>query len=154
MSIVTARYGVPQRDCTEVDGLDRQGNKGMAKILVEHSELIVEVEGIDTLWALRCQLEIPLAHVRGAVLGNALTKDMLQQTGGTRVSGAVAAAGMLQRGDKVYWVVRDATKAVMIELTDERYGRLVVEVDDPATVVARINRAVVERRARGSDAER
>jgi hypothetical protein len=126
----------------------------MAKITVEHSELIVEIEGIDTLWALRSQLEIPLMHVRGAALGNALANDMLQQTGGTRVPGAVAAAGMLQRGDQVYWEVQDATKAVMIELTDERYGRLVVEVDDPATVVTRINRAVEERRARGCDAAR
>lgn len=139
--------------CMDPGGMNRQGNARMAKITVEHSELIVEIKGIDTLWALRSQLEIPLAHVYGAALGNDGMRDTLVECG-ARVPGAVAAAGMLQRGDAVYWEVRDATKAVIIALMDERYGHLVVEADDPATVVTRINRAVEERRARGSDAAR
>ena len=40
------------------------------------------------------------------------------------------------------WDVHDATKAVVIGLTDERYTHLVVGVDDPAQTVAAIRRAL------------
>jgi uncharacterized protein len=42
----------------------------------------------------------------------------------------------------VLWDVHDATKAVVIGLTDERYTHLVVGVDDPAQTVAAIRRAL------------
>jgi hypothetical protein len=126
----------------------------MAKVTVEYTELVVEIEGIDGFWALRSQLEIPLSHVRGATLGDVLTKEALEHGTGIRISGPVGVGGMLQRGDEVYWEVRDAAKAVVIELSDARYQGLVVEAEDPVTVVERINAAVGARRARGSGAAR
>ena len=34
----------------------------MAKITVEFGEPVVEIEGVEHLWALHCQLAFPLAH--------------------------------------------------------------------------------------------
>jgi hypothetical protein len=130
-----------------------QEKEQMAKITADYGELVVEIEGIDAFWALRSQLEIPLAHVRGVALGDERTGAALGQGDGTRVSGAVGAAGMLQHGDEVFWEVHDVAKSVVIELTDERYRWLVVEAEDPVTVVAHINQAIAERRARVSGTE-
>lgn len=121
----------------------------MAKVTVEYGELIVEIEGVDTLWALRSQLEIPLAHVRGAATGDGCVTSPPCFGEATHVSGAVCAGCFLQRGDHVYWDVHEPANAIAIALTDDHYAQLVVEVDDPEIVVARINRAVAEWRARG-----
>jgi hypothetical protein len=120
----------------------------MAKVTVEYGELIIEIEGVDALWALRSQLEIPLAHVRGAALGDGCAENAPRQRDTAPVSGAVSAGAFRQRGDAVFWDVREPANAVVIALTDDRYARLVVEADDPTTAVARINRAVAEWRAR------
>lgn len=42
----------------------------------------------------------------------------------------------------MFWAVHDAQKAVVVELTgDERFTRLVIEVDDPRAAVALVERA-------------
>ncbi len=53
----------------------------------------------------------------------------------------VTAGTFHHQGDRVFWDVHDAAKAVVIRLTDERYDRLVVDVDDPARTVAAIRQA-------------
>ncbi|MEU7854513.1 hypothetical protein [Nonomuraea sp. NPDC049141] len=45
-------------------------------------------------------------------------------------------------GERVFWDVHDAAKAVVIELADERYTRLVVEVDDPRATVDLVERHI------------
>jgi len=41
----------------------------------------------------------------------------------------------------VFWDVHDPQKAIVIRLKDERYARLVIEVDDPPATVAAIEEA-------------
>jgi hypothetical protein len=51
-----------------------------------------------------------------------------------------------REGELVFWDVHDPQKTVVIRLRDERYARLVIEVEDPEATVARVNEA-----ARASD---
>lgn len=56
---------------------------------------------------------------------------------GTYVPGVIAAGTFYQEGEKVFWDVHNPEKTEVIRLRDEKYSRLVVEVEDPpATVVA------------------
>jgi hypothetical protein len=61
---------------------------------------------------------------------------------GTQIRGVIVAGTFHQQGDRVFWDVHDAAKAVVIRLADERYARLVVGVDDPAQTVAAIRQAL------------
>jgi hypothetical protein len=81
---------------------------------------------MDRLCSLKSRLGIPLAHVPGVL---------------------VAGSFHLQ-ADRVFWDVRDAAKAVVIRLTDERYARLVIGVDDPAQTVASIRTALASTNSR------
>jgi len=45
----------------------------------------------------------------------------------------------------VFWAVHDKEKAVVIELKDDDYQRLVIEVDDPRATVELIERAIAQR---------
>ncbi|MBN6039060.1 hypothetical protein [Amycolatopsis sp. 195334CR] len=114
----------------------------MAVISVRGQDLVVEMEGMDRLWALKSKLTIPLAHIRGATADpGILGEPKGVRAPGTHVPGVITAGTFHQDGEKVFWAVRDAKKAVVVELADERFTRLVVEVDDPRAAVALVEQA-------------
>ena len=47
-----------------------------------------------------------------------------------------------QDGERVSWDVRDRSRAVVIELHDERYRRLVLSVEDPGTTADLVEAAI------------
>ena len=55
--------------------------------------------------------------------------------------GPITAGTYYQEGELVFWDVHDPEKTVVIHLKDERYGRLVIEVEDPEATVAQVNEA-------------
>jgi hypothetical protein len=114
----------------------------MARLSIDGNDLVVEIEGLDKLWALKSRLVIPLANVRGATAD----PGMIRQPKGIRAPGAqvpgVITAGTFHlEGERVFWDVHNADKAVVIELADERYARLVIEVPDPRAAVELVEKA-------------
>jgi hypothetical protein len=57
---------------------------------------------------------------------------------GTYVPGVITAGTFYQEGERVFWDVYDPDSTVVIQLKDERYVRLVIEVDDPSATAAAI----------------
>ncbi|MFD4637718.1 hypothetical protein ACFWN2_10415 [Lentzea sp. NPDC058436] len=114
----------------------------MAVVSVQGEDLVVEMEGLDKLWALKSRLTIPLANVRGATVDPGILGEPKGiRAPGTHVPKVITAGTFHHEGEKVFWAVRDAQKAVVVELADETYARLVVEVDDPRAVVAMVEKA-------------
>jgi hypothetical protein len=111
----------------------------------QQQKLIVVVEGIERLWVLNSRLEIPLAHVKGASINPEVANSLpypSQELGDTQVHAPVSAGTFYQHGNRMFWEVSDPAKAVVIELKDDQYAELVVQVEDPAAVVAQVNQAV------------
>lgn len=116
----------------------------MVTISVDGDEAIFEVRGFDKLWTLRSRLQIPLAHIVH-VEANA------DQVGrwwhgfkvlGTDVPGLLGAGTFYYEGELVFWDVHDPAKAIILSLDHERYKKLIVEVEDPAEVVALLQSAM------------
>ncbi|MEO6880970.1 MAG: hypothetical protein ABI181_08475 [Mycobacteriaceae bacterium] len=108
----------------------------------EH-HLVVEPVGIDKLWSFTRRLEIPLAHVRGATHDPGMRNEPKGWRGpglslGQKLSGTFHA-----EGEQQFWNVSGYENAVVVELADEDYTRLVLSVEDPRAVVDLINRAIV-----------
>lgn len=53
-----------------------------------------------------------------------------------------AAGTFHQDGERVFWDVHDPAKVIVIELADEHFKRLVIEVDDPEATVTAIKTAI------------
>jgi hypothetical protein len=53
----------------------------------------------------------------------------------------ISAGRFYSHGQLVFWDVHDPEKAIGIDLRDEHYGRLVLEVGDPEQEIARIEQA-------------
>ncbi len=121
----------------------------MAEVEITQNALIVHVRGMDRLWALKSRLEIPLSHVVGAQVDPEVAQGW--HTGirgpGTHVPGVITAGTFYQEGERVFWDVHDAERSVVIQLRDERYARLVIEVDDPAATAAALQGALPNKRA-------
>lgn len=114
----------------------------MAQISVEGRDLVVEVEGMDKLWSLKSRLTIPLAHVRGATSDPGIVDEgQGLKLAGARIPGVIVAGTFRQDGERVFWDVHDKSKAVVIELQDDTYARLVVQVDDPRSTVELVEQA-------------
>ena len=116
----------------------------MTEVELTQDTLIVHVRGMDRLWSLRSRLEIPLSHVLDAEADTQVARDWQKglRAPGTHVPGVITAGTFFQDGDRVFWDVRDPEKTMVIRLEDERYTRLVIEVEDPRATVAAIEEAI------------
>jgi hypothetical protein len=116
----------------------------VAEVELTEDTLSIHVRGMDRLWALRSHLEIPLSHVSGAEAAQEAARGWWQgiRSGGTHVPGVITAGTFHQEGERVFWDVHDPEKAIVIGLRDERYARLVIEVEDPPGTVAAIEEAL------------
>jgi hypothetical protein len=61
---------------------------------------------------------------------------------GTHVPGLIIAGTYRAQGKKVFWDVCNKRKAIVIDLKNSSYDRLVVEVDDPQETVNRIRKRI------------
>jgi hypothetical protein len=115
-------------------------------ISIEGDVLTVVVVGLDKLWSMTSQLEIPLEHVRGAAIDPAIVNGPKGWRGpGSNVPGVITAGTFHQDGKRIFWDVHHGENAVVIELQHDRFERLVVEVDDPYATVALIESALADR---------
>jgi hypothetical protein len=61
---------------------------------------------------------------------------------GTNIPGVLTAGTFYQDGRRVFWDVHNPDNTVVIELRDERYNELIVEVADPQTAVEMVKGAL------------
>jgi hypothetical protein len=123
---------------------EREEASTVAEVELAEDTLSIHVLGMDQLWALKSHLEIPLSHVSGAEADPEVARRWWQgiRSGGTHVPGVITAGTFHQEGERVFWDVHDPEKAIVIQLRDERYARLVIEVEDPPATVAAIQAAL------------
>jgi hypothetical protein len=116
----------------------------LVTVSVEADQVVFSVEGWDKLWAMRSQLRIPAAHIRGVRRGDDVQMGIFDaiKMMGTSVPGLFRAGSFLQHGDMVFWDVRDRQNAIVVDLEHENYRQLIIEVADPAAAVQTIESAI------------
>jgi hypothetical protein len=116
----------------------------VAEIELAPDALVIHIQGVDRLLAVKSRLEVPLAHV--AAVDPAPPEAHQVWHGlklvGSNLPGVVTAGRFLQDGEWAFWDVHDPAKAIAIRLHDEHYAKLVIGVDEPAETVARIRAAL------------
>lgn len=115
----------------------------MVDLLITEGKLTLHVRGADKLWAFKGSLEIPLAHVASVRADPESARGWYHgiRMPGTNVPGVITAGTFYQDGKRVFWDVHHPDKTIVIELHDENYNELVVEVEDPHAAVELIRRA-------------
>ena len=113
----------------------------MVELSLTDDHLDLEVKGFDKLWAFKSQLDIPLVHIRD------VRHDPEAASGwwhgiklpGTSIPGMITAGTFYQHdGRRVFWDVHNPERSIVIQLNDERFDQLIVEVNDPLFAVEQI----------------
>jgi len=109
----------------------------MVEVSIDGDAAIFELQNLHKLWALRSRLEIPLRHIAAVHADPDITLGLFERlkVAGAYMPGVLAAGTFWEHGGLVFWDVFDRTHAIVVELKDETYKRLVVEVANPAEVV-------------------
>jgi len=115
----------------------------MVDVSIKDRTAVFEVLGLHKLWALKSRLEVPLAHIRSVRRWDpaAILSRPTLRWPGTYVPGLITAGTYYGGGQRVFWDVVRPERAVVVDLADEPYDQLVVEVDDARAVVERLQTA-------------
>jgi hypothetical protein len=119
----------------------------MVDLSVAEGKLLLQVRGADKLWSFKSSLEIPLEHVAGIWADPEIARGWYHglRMPGTGIPGVITAGTFYQDGKRVFWDVHSPDNTVVIDLRDERYSELIVEVSDPNAAVERIQAALPKR---------
>lgn len=108
----------------------------MVKVEREGDKVVFQVVGLHRMWALKSRLEIPAANIRGARRDpKAVHGWKGWKAPGTYLPGLITAGTFYHEGRRIFWDVCDAERAVVVDLEDDKYQQLVIEVEDPDAVV-------------------
>ncbi len=112
----------------------------MVEVRREGDRVVFEVIGLHKLWALKSRLEIPCTAIRSARRDPAVVRGWMGWRGaGTYVPGLIAAGTFHLEGRRIFRDVSDPERAIVVELDDQDYSELVIEVADPAAAIALLN---------------
>jgi hypothetical protein len=115
----------------------------MVDVSIEGDRVIFEVEGFDKLWALKSQLDIPVAHIRSARVDNDAAKGDWHgvNIGGADFPGLITAGAFYRQGRLVFYDTHKPENTIVVDLEHEDYDQLILQVRDPAGAVAAITEA-------------
>ena len=110
------------------------------RITFTDQNLVIEPQGLDKIWSFTGSISIPWNHVRGATHDPGMKNEPKGWRGpglrmGSKLSGTFHADG-----DRQFWNVNGFESAIVVELINEDYTRIIISVDDPVSQVTQINK--------------
>lgn len=116
----------------------------MVELSIGEGKLMLHVRGADKLWSFKSSLEIQLVHIAAVRADPEVARGWWHgiRMPGTNLPGMIIAGTFYQDGKRVFWDVHDPEKTIVIDLHDERFNQLVVEVADPESAVKLIQNAL------------
>jgi hypothetical protein len=114
----------------------------MTRVNVSSGKLIIDVQGLHKVWAFKSRLEIPIEHV-SAIRSAAAERAKGIRLPGTSIPGLITAGTYYEGNEKpVFWDVSNQEKAIAIDLQDEPFSTVVIEVADPEASICEILNAL------------
>ncbi len=104
----------------------------MVQITKEENNYVFEVKGLHKLWAFKSQLVIPKEHILNVRTHNEEENSWWKgwKLIGTSLPPFINAGTFYKDGDKIFWDVVNIENSIVIELTDENFKKLIIEVED------------------------
>ncbi|MDO7886940.1 hypothetical protein [Hymenobacter cheonanensis] len=120
----------------------------MVKIEQQDDTVVFVVEGWHKLWALRSELRIPQVHIKGARRDAWASHARGLRMPGTHIPGFLKAGTFYLDGffdHKPSFIdVQHDENTIVVDLADEQFNRLIIEVEDPDEAVTLLNGLAAE----------
>jgi hypothetical protein len=108
--------------------------------------LLVRPVGLVRLWALSKGIDVPVTAITdvGVSKRKELTKGW--KWPGTNLPGVMAAGSFRSHGERNLWMTGPAKEVLVIELHDQPYRHVIVQVEDPHAAVEALRAAMYRER--------
>ena len=101
------------------------------------NEFVFEIKGAHKFWALKSEIRIPTEHILNVYQDESKIKNFnLAKIIGTNMPYGLHAGTFYQNGGIIFMDVSDKKNAIIVDLEDEKYKQLIVEVEDPEATMA------------------
>lgn len=118
----------------------------MVDITVHEDTAIFDIKGFHKVWAFKKLLKIPVKHIVGVHHAAHRKKEFWKgwRVIGTHIPGVIAAGTFKHEGKTIFWDTSRGDNTIVVELANEHYDELVIDVDDPARVVQSLQAGIHE----------
>jgi hypothetical protein len=112
----------------------------MLEIKKEADKFVFEVKGLHKLWALKSQITIPKENILKTYPNKEVFNwlDGLKMPG-THIPGVITAGTYIVKDDTIFYDVTDYSNCIVIELKDEHYSKLIIEVENVEEALNMLN---------------
>jgi hypothetical protein len=116
---------------------------------LETRQLTIDLEWYEQLWAVTLdrQLHIPLDRIERVTTTEPQSNWSEVRAPGTFLPGVIKAGTYYTKRGKEFWYVTTDRDYLTLELRDEPYRRIVINLPDNLAWEERIDRALAERRS-------
>ena len=112
----------------------------MITISKDDNHFIFNVNGMHKLWAFKSELTIPFENITNA------HQDIESVRGwkgwrapGTSIPSIITAGTFYKDGNKIFWDVSNIENCIIVDLKDEDYKQLIIEVHNPTDALQILN---------------
>ena len=112
----------------------------MVKVTVDNDHFVFNVVGMHKLLSFKDRIKIPKEHIAKAhkdIKSLPVWKGV--RLPGTHVPFFITAGTYHKRGSKNFWDVVKKRNAIVVELKDEAYRKLIIEVENPEETLTLLN---------------
>jgi len=112
----------------------------MVSIITNENEFVFEILGSHKFWAFENTIKVPKNKVVKAYQNpNEFTFWIGWKMPGTQVPWVITAGTYIKKVKRNFWDVCNKKNAIIVELTDSYYHKLIIEVENPELVMQQLN---------------
>ena len=112
----------------------------MVKVTADKDHFVFQVQGMHKLWSMKTAIKVPKEHViRAHNDRRAIPLWKGWRLPGTHVPFVITAGTYYKRGAKNFWDVMKERNAIVVELKDDKYKNLYIEVENPEETLTLLN---------------
>lgn len=111
----------------------------MVTVTENGNEFIFEIKGLHKIWALKSKIIVSKENIIRAYQNeNEFTFWKGFRMPGTEIPGIIAAGTFYKKG-RNFWDVNNIKNALVVELKDNYYKKLIIEVENPEAAIQVLN---------------
>ncbi|MFN8249745.1 MAG: hypothetical protein U0T68_12390 [Ferruginibacter sp.] len=103
----------------------------MVQVTKENNDFKFQIKGLHKLWAVKSEINIPAEHIVKAYRNeDEISSFVGIRMPGTHIPGIITAGSFMVDGGTIFCDFSNRDNLVIVELKDEKYKKLVIEVEN------------------------
>jgi len=107
----------------------------MVSVVLQGSTVVIKILGFHKVLALKSQIQFNKTSIRKINIAEKKLRPPLLRCPGIAIPWIISAGTFLGKGKKEFWDRKYKKEAIEIELENEKYTKIVVDVENPEEII-------------------